>query len=368
MQTQKKILSVVGARPNFMKVAPLHKVFLQMPDKFIHKICHTGQHFDEKMSTIFFTELELPKPDFYLGISGGSHAEQTGKIMIAFEKVVLQENPDLIVVVGDVNSTLACALVASKLNIPIAHIEAGLRSFDNTMPEEINRKVTDILSDYLFVTEQSGITNLVNEGIDSGKMFLVGNSMIDSLFHYLPKTQDSKILQHLSIKAKEYTLVTFHRPSNVDDYNSLVKLHNFLNELAQLKTVVFPIHPRTKSNLESHNLLKSLSKNVVLSEPIGYIDFITLEKEALLVITDSGGVQVETTALHIPCLTLRNNTEIPATFEIGTNILVGTNFINVIQETKNILSDNYKKGSLPIFWDGNTATRIANILSEKLFS
>jgi len=363
---QKKILSVVGARPNFMKVAPLHKAFLQVSDKIIHKICHTGQHFDEKMSTVFFTELGLPKPDYFLGVSGGSHAQQTAQIMLEFEKVVIQEKPDLVLVVGDVNSTLACSLVAAKLNIPIAHVEAGLRSFDNTMPEEINRKVTDVLSHYLFVTEQSGVDNLLHEGIHTDKIFFVGNIMIDCLFDYLPRTTYSHILQSLSIVSKEYILVTFHRPSNVDDYASLLQLQQFLNQLAELKKVVFPVHPRTLANFQKHNLIVGLHNNIIITEPIGYIDFIALQKEALLVITDSGGVQVETTAMNVQCLTVRDNTEIPVTFAVGTNQLVGTDFNNVVAETMNIINGNTKTGSMPTFWDGKTASRIVSVLCEKL--
>lgn len=364
---QKKILSIVGARPNFMKVAPLHKAFMQMTDTIIHKICHTGQHFDEKMSTIFFTELGLPKPDYFLGISGGSHAQQTGQIILEFEKVLLQEKPDLLIVVGDVNSTLACTIVASKLQIPIAHVEAGLRSFDNTMPEEINRKVTDVLADYLFVSEQSGVDHLLNEGINTDKIFHVGNVMIDSLYNYIELAQKSSILEKLAIQEHDYILVTFHRPSNVDDKNSILKLLDFLNNLGKQKTVVFPIHPRTLSNFQKFDLIKDLHPSIKLTDPIGYIDFIHLQQSACLVITDSGGIQEETTALNVQCLTVRNNTERPITVEIGTNQLIGTDFNNVIEASKKILLGQIKIGTIPELWDGNTASRIASILKQKLF-
>ena len=364
---QKKILSIVGARPNFMKVAPLHKAFMQMTDTIIHKICHTGQHFDEKMSTVFFTELGLPKPDYFLGISGGSHAQQTGQIILEFEKVLLQEKPDLLIVVGDVNSTLACTIVASKLQIPIAHVEAGLRSFDNTMPEEINRKVTDVLADYLFVSEQSGVDHLLNEGINTDKIFHVGNVMIDSLYNYIELAQKSSILEKLAIQEHDYILVTFHRPSNVDDKDSILKLLYFLNNLGKQKTVVFPIHPRTLSNFQKFDLIKDLHPSIKLTDPIGYIDFIHLQQSACLVITDSGGIQEETTALNVQCLTVRNNTERPITVEIGTNQLIGTDFNNVIEASKKILLGQIKIGTIPELWDGNTASRISSILKQKLF-
>jgi len=365
---RKKIVSVVGARPNFIKIAPLHKAFSEMTEIISHKICHTGQHFDKKMSDVFFTELELPKPDYFLGVSGGSHAQQTAQIILEFEKVLLFEKPDLVIVVGDVNSTMACALVASKLNVPIAHIEAGLRSFDREMPEETNRKITDVLSDYLFVTEQCGIDNLLKEGVDEQKIFFVGNVMIDSLYNYLPQAKRSPICKELSIKPEDYILVTFHRPSNVDDFESLVQLQNFLNKLSELKTVVFPIHPRTRSNFEKHCLMNGLNTNIRLTDPIGYIDFIALQLHALLVITDSGGIQEETTALNVQCLTVRNNTERPVTVEIGTNQLIGTNYDRVIEESIKIINGQLKTGSLPYLWDGKSASRIAGIIINKLVS
>lgn len=256
----KKIISVVGARPNFMKVAPIHKAFKKYSDKITHLICHTGQHYDEKMSKVFFDDLELPHPDFYLGVGSGSHAEQTAKVMIEFEKILIQEKPDMILVVGDVNSTIACSLTAAKLHIKIVHVEAGLRSFDMEMPEEINRILTDRISDYLFVTEKSGIENLTNEGVAKEKVFFVGNVMIDSLCHYLQKADMSDIHSKLELEKGKYVLVTLHRPSNVDTKDSLEKLVHFLNTIGSERKVVFPIHPRTKNNLQKFELLGKLTQ------------------------------------------------------------------------------------------------------------
>ena len=383
-----KIISVVGARPNFMKVAPIHKAFKQKslnnPDLSIeHLICHTGQHYDEKMSKIFFDDLELPKPDFYLGVGSGSHSEQTAKVMMEFEKVLLQEKPDLVIVVGDVNSTIACSLVASKMGIKIAHVEAGLRSFDMSMPEEINRILTDRISNYLFVTEKSGLENLKNEGVPDNKIFFTGNVMIDSLVTYLPKADESKILNDLNLKnspdtniiqidsnsvpahnanQKNYILITLHRPANVDSLQFLTKLVSFLNALAEKRPIIFPIHPRTNKNLIKYNLNKSLSENVQLTDPIGYVDFLCLTKNAELIITDSGGIQEESTYLGVQCITVRNNTERPITVDEGTNQLIGTDLDDVAQAALKVLEGNTKKGSIPELWDGHAAERIVEIL------
>lgn len=363
---KKKIISVVGARPNFMKVAPLHKEFAKHASAVEHLICHTGQHFDEKMSKVFFDELELPKPDFYLGVSGGSHAQQTANVMLKFEEIVLQEKPDLVIVVGDVNSTLACSVVASKLNIQVAHVEAGLRSFDNEMPEEINRKITDTISDYLFVSEPSGMLNLQNEGVESNRYYFVGNIMIDSLTNYLPKAEQSLVLPQLGIEPMSYVLATFHRPSNVDELASLEKLTRFLNKLSSEYTVLFPVHPRTLNNLKKAGLLESLSSAVKLLDPVGYIDFIALQKNALLVVTDSGGIQEETTVLGVQCLTARENTERPVTVDIGTNQLVGTDFDAVLAKAEEVLGGTVKEGGVPEKWDGKTAGRIVEIILNHL--
>lgn len=366
-----KVISVVGARPNFMKVAPIYKSFKMYKENnpnidIDHKICHTGQHYDKHMSDIFFKDLELPEPDFYLGVGSGSHAEQTAKIMIEFEKVLLQEKPDIIIVYGDVNSTIACSLTAVKLGIKIAHVEAGLRSFDKTMPEEINRILTDAISDYLFVTEPSAIVNLKNEGKSEKNIFFVGHVMIDNLINHLPKIENSDILIRLKLTSQEYIVVTLHRPSNVDKKERLEELLNFLLNISKQRKIVFPIHPRTEKNLKSFGLYDSIkSENIIITQPIGYIDFIKLVKNSLCVITDSGGIQEETTYLKIPCITLRESTERPITVDIGTNYLVG-NDLNLCKEIfNNILDGNIKKSRTPDLWDGKASERIVNTLINR---
>ncbi len=347
-----------------MKVAPIYKA-LAATQRYKPILLHTGQHYDEKMSKIFFEELELPKPDIYLGVGSGSHAEQTAKIMIEFEKVLCKEVPDLVIVVGDVNSTLACSIVAAKLLVPVAHVEAGLRSYDRTMPEEINRLVTDSVSDLLFVSEPSGIYNLMKEGVPDEKVFFVGNVMIDSLVAHIDKANNSKILEQLNLTPKAYTLVTLHRPSNVDEKSSLEKILRIFEAISKKSKIVFPIHPRTKKMLEQFGLMEKVSGiDVQLIEPQGYIEFLKLMKEAKLVITDSGGVQEETTVLQVPCLTMRENTERPITIEVGTNLLVGTDESEVIQAAMNVLNGKVKKGLIPEKWDGRAAERIVAHLDE----
>lgn len=362
----KKIISVVGARPNFMKVAPLYRAFKKYPDKIQHLVCHTGQHYDEKMSKIFFDELEMPKPDFYLGIGSGTHAEQIAGVMVAFEKVLQNEKPDLVLVVGDVNSTIACSLVASRFNIKVAHVEAGLRSFDRTMPEEINRILTDTIADYLFVTEQSGIDNLKQEGIPDGKIFFVGNVMIDSLVFYLSIIEKSDILQKLHCTKKDYILVTLHRPANVDTEEELKQLFEMLNRIADRRKIIFPIHPRTKNNLRKFHLINMVSDKIFLTEPLGYIEFISLIKNSLMIVTDSGGIQEESTYLQVPCITVRNNTERPVTVTVGTNRLIGTDTSKVELAVEEVLNGKIKKGNIPELWDGRAAERICKIIVEKL--
>lgn len=367
-----KIISVVGARPNFMKIAPIYKQLNKKRKELSnnhnsnftieHLICHTGQHYDKIMSDVFFNQLGLPEPDFYLGVGGGTHAEQTGKIMIEFEKVLLKERPDLVIVVGDVNSTIACSLTAKKLHIQVAHVEAGLRSFDRDMPEEINRILTDAISDYLFVTEKNGIENLRHEGIDESKIFFVGNCMIDSLINFLPMTKSSDIMNKLNLNKKNFILVTMHRPSNVDNKERLKGLIDLLNYIALKRTVVFPIHPRTKKNLETFQLLSSINKNIILTDPIGYLDFITLLNNSELTLTDSGGIQEESTYLGVQCITLRKSTERPSTVEIGTNQLIGDDFEKAKTAVDLVLSGNIKKGKVPELWDGHAAERIVDIL------
>lgn len=362
MKKQINIISVVGARPNFMKIAPIHRAFLRHRGKVSHLICHTGQHYDEKMSQIFFRDLELPEPDFYLGAGSGSHAEQTAKIMIEFEKIILKGKPDLVIVAGDVNSTIACSLVAVKLGIKVAHIEAGLRSFDRTMPEEINRILTDSISDYLFVTEQSGIINLKREGVAKEKIFLVGNTMIDSLVHFLPRADKSEVLTRYGLDPAGYCLVTLHRPSNVDSQSFLKELLVIMNSLAEKIKIVFPVHPRTMKNINAAGLMKNLNPNLILTEPVGYIDFLAMTKNAGFIITDSGGIQEESTYLGVQCITVRENTERPVTVKLGTNRLIGTNLKKVKTAALDIIKGKVKRGSIPPLWDGHTAERIADII------
>ena len=360
----KKIISVVGARPNFMKVAPVHNALKQYPD-IRHLICHTGQHYDEKMSKVFFEDLELPQPEFYLGVGSGTHAEQTARVMVEFEKVIDREHPDLVIVVGDVNSTIACSLVAAKALVPIAHVEAGLRSFDRTMPEEINRLLTDALSEYLFVTETSGLRNLEQEGVANDRVFFVGNVMIDSVARYLPKASGSDILKRFSLEPSGFAVATFHRPSNVDTAEGLDKIVRLLNSIAERKTVVFPVHPRTRANLSKLDTKLPIHANVRLTDPVGYLDFLWLMKNAALVMTDSGGIQEETTYLGIPCITLRENTERPVTVEEGTNYLEG-NFEKAETIGRDILAGKGKKGKIPELWDGKAAERIAEVITKRL--
>ena len=383
-----KIISVVGARPNFMKMAPVHKEFEKLSaiqsscwegsgqkshqeagQAVEHLICHTGQHYDEKMSKVFFTDLELPQPDFYLGVGSGSHAEQTAKVMIEFEKVLIREKPDLVIVYGDVNSTVACSLVAAKMGVKIAHVESGLRSFDRTMPEEINRIVTDHLSDYLFVTEKSGIENLRREGISEDNIFFVGNTMIDSLVTYLPQAERSTVLKLYNVRPSNYILVTLHRPTNVDDIENVEHIIRLLNKLAEKRKIIFPVHPRTKTVLDRLNSVPAdmlnISPNLILTDPIGYIDFLCLMKNAEFVITDSGGIQEETTFLNVQCITVRENTERPVTVDIGTNYLIGTNLKRLEETAIHILDGKIKNGKIPLYWDGSTSQRVVETLVKK---
>ena len=374
------VIQVVGARPNFMKVAPLHRAIKNLAG-WTSKIVHTGQHFDAKMSDIFFTQLELPKPDFFLGIGGGSHTEVTAKIMLAFEKIVESEKPDLIIVVGDVTSTLACTLVAIKMGIPLAHVEAGLRSGDRTMPEEINRILTDSVANYLFVTEQSGLDHLKREGVPDEKVFFTGNVMIDSLVRYQEKAKSSRILEELGLQPSDlenrrevsrlyetdYIVMTMHRPANVDTETGLKAILELI-ELSTAKTkVVFPIHPRTRSNMAKFGLEDALTqnKNLILTEPLGYLEFIQLMTHSKAILTDSGGIQEETTYLGIPCLTFRDSTERPITVTLGTNqLLADLNPKITFAALEEILAGHHKKGQIPPLWDGHAAERIA----ENLFN
>lgn len=365
---KKRILIVAGARPNFMKVAPLICEFNKYKSRFEVLFVHTGQHYDFEMSEIFFQDLRIPKPDIYLNIGSASHAVQTAKIMMAFERVTLREKPDLIVVVGDVNSTLACALVTSKLNIKVAHVEAGLRSFDRTMPEEINRTITDSLSDYLFVSEKSGLENLKREGINSDKVYFVGNVMIDTLSANLPIINRSDILNEYGLTKREYCVMTLHRPSNVDSPATLSELLDVLSAVSERIKIIYPIHPRTMKMMNKHKFLNKFKKleNLLVVDPLGYIDFTKLVKESKFVITDSGGIQEESTFLGVPCLTIRANTERPVTIKKGTNYLVGRSKTKVLKYAKDILNSKSKKGSIPELWDGKATKRIVKILSMSL--
>lgn len=359
-----RVVSVVGARPNYMKVAPLHRAFAQYEALVEHLIVHTGQHYDAEMSDVFFADLEMPPPAVFLGVGSGTHAQQTARIMLAFEPVCLELRPELVIVVGDVNSTIACALTAVKLGIPVAHVEAGLRSFDRTMPEEINRIATDAIADYFFVTEPSGVENLRREGAPPERIFLVGNTMIDSLLFALPKARAHPIRARLGLSPREYVVVTLHRPSNVDDPVQLRGLLEVLDELAQWRRVVFPVHPRTQQALERFGL-QSLTEALLVVPPLGYVEFLALVLEADFVVTDSGGIQEETTYLGIPCLTLRTTTERPITCQLGTNRLVPPEPEAFRRALGELRWGQRKSGQVPPLWDGHAAERIARIVVEQ---
>ena len=359
------IILVVGARPNFMKIAPIQK---ELDSRGIPNILlHTGQHYDDNMSKVFFDDLKMKKPDIYLGIGSGSHATQTAKVMVEFEQVCSQYNPSMVVVVGDVNSTLACSLVSAKLNIKCAHVEAGLRSFDREMPEEINRIVTDSICDILLTPSDDGDENLLNEGVDESKIHMVGNVMIDSLLNNLDVAKNLDVLTKYGI-SKDYVLVTLHRPSNVDEKSVFSDIISALEELSGDVEFVFPMHPRTKKMAEKFQLygrIESIS-GMKITEPAGYLEFISLMSKSKLVLTDSGGLQEETTALGIPCLTIRENTERPVTITQGTNQLVGTDRERIVQSGKEALQGDGKAGQIPKFWDGKTSARIVDVLLQTI--
>lgn len=360
-----RVLHVVGARPNFMKVAPIMKALDAIGTNQI--LVHTGQHYDRAMSELFFDELGLPRPDINLGIGSGSHGEQTGRIMAAFEPVLEKERPDLVLVVGDVNSTMACAIDAKKLNIRVAHVEAGLRSGDMEMPEEINRIVTDSVSDYLFATDRIARDNLLAQGVPDERIFLVGNVMIDSLLQHRERALLRPTLDELGLKGADgatvpYVVVTLHRPSNVDSPKRLEGIVRALMNIAEETAVVFPVHPRTRSRLREGGFQERLEgRGVRLIEPLGYLDFLNLNANAATVITDSGGIQEETTILGVPCLTLRDNTERPITIEQGTNRLIGTHPEAIIEAFREVRGGT-GTNSVPELWDGRAAERIAQII------
>ena len=360
----KKLYCIVGARPNFMKAAPVVDALKKIPGTTVQLI-HTGQHYDRKMSGLFFEELGLPIPDEDLEVGSGSHGEQTGQIMIRFEPVLKTKQPDLVMVFGDVNSTVAASLCAAKMNIPVAHVEAGLRSFDRTMPEELNRIVTDQLSDYLFITELSARKNLIHEGIPEEKIFFVGNVMVDTLLKHRERAQLIDAKSKLGLPSEGYGILTLHRPSNVDDTRALLEILEAVGELSRQLPIVFPCHPRTRQQLnksEFSTVLGTHGNRVMIIEPLGYLEFLSLLGDARLVLTDSGGIQEETTVLGIPCLTLRDNTERPVTIEQGTNTLVGNSRDCILAEGAKALDGGMCHGRMPELWDGKAAERIAEIV------
>jgi UDP-N-acetylglucosamine 2-epimerase (non-hydrolysing) len=346
-----KIAPILEAMKNYLQLQPL--------------LVHTGQHYDYEMSGAFFDDLNIPEPDVYLGVGSGSHAVQTAKIMIEFEKVMLEHKPDMVLVVGDVNSTLACALVAVKLQTAVAHVEAGIRSFDRTMPEEINRLLTDAVSDYLFPPSEHGYENLRREGIPEEKIFLVGDVMIDTLLKYKEKATKTPILDELGLQKGNYALMTMHRPHNVDIKENLMNILNAIQEIQSKIPIVFPIHPRTRRRIEEFHLDERLSnmKNLIVGEPAGYLRFLNLMMHSKFVLTDSGGMQEETTVLNIPCLTMRENTERPETIDEGTNTLVGNNSHRIIEESLKILDGQGKSGTYPELWDGCASKRVVEIIA-----
>jgi UDP-N-acetylglucosamine 2-epimerase (non-hydrolysing) len=382
MISEMKLLIVVGARPNFMKAAPILKALgefnrsrSEWAEAIVPVLVHTGQHYDAQMSDAFFSELDLPQPDVFLGAGSGSHAAQTAEIMRRFEPVLLEHKPDALLVVGDVNSTLACALVASKLTgksrPAIAHVEAGLRSCDRSMPEEINRILTDQISDLLFVTEESGVRNLRAEGIPSGRIHFVGNTMIDSLREYESRAESSPVIERFGLKRGGYVLLTLHRAANVDDRESFTEILEGLEDLASSHRIIFPAHPRTQKQIRELGLesffLDEHSAGIKMIEPQGYLDFLCLMKHARLVVTDSGGIQEETTALGVPCVTVRENTERPVTVQLGTNILAGTKRETIRLAIQKQLAFRGAR-RIPEMWDGRAGARIVGILAERLIT
>jgi UDP-N-acetylglucosamine 2-epimerase (non-hydrolysing) len=373
-----RLLSVVGARPNFMKIAPIVRELKNFPEAE-HSLVHSGQHYDDLLSGSFFADLDLPKPDVNLQVGSGSHAVQTAEIMKRIEPVLLDYKPNIVLVVGDVNSTIAAALTAAKLGIRVAHIEAGLRSFDMTMPEEINRKLTDAVSELLFVTEESGVKNLRNEGVATDRIFLVGNVMIDTLLRHRELASKSGILERLGLgqngsRCGRYGVLTLHRPSNVEDANTLKGILSAVSTVAREFPIFFPAHPRTRKNIANFGFEKYLSEpgeggarsGIVPLEPLGYLDFLALNDRARIVLTDSGGVQEETTVLGVPCLTLRENTERPVTVDQGSNQVVGTIPEQIVASAEAVLQQPEHEYPRPPLWDGRAASRIVAILRERL--
>jgi UDP-N-acetylglucosamine 2-epimerase (non-hydrolysing) len=363
MQANLKVVHVVGARPNFMKIAPVMRALAAAPG-FEQVLVHTGQHYDPEMSRVFFDDLGLPAPDISLEVGSGTHAQQTAAVMIGFETACLRARPDLVLVTGDVNSTLAAALVAAKLQIPCAHLEAGLRSFDRSMPEEINRIVTDRVSELLLTPSEDADANLRAEGIDPASIHRVGNVMIDSLLRQLPSARAEVDLARWNVRAGHYAVLTLHRPATVDSPEVLARVIGALETIAQRIPIVFPAHPRTKKRLQETGLLERLarSQHIRLSEPLGYREFLGLFSQASFVLTDSGGLQEESTALGLPCLTLREHTERPITVELGTNLLTGTDPARLLAAADGVMAGQSKRGRVPPLWDGHAAERVREVL------
>ncbi len=365
----KTIYLVAGARPNFMKIAPIVRA-LRSHGGLAYQIIHTGQHYDREMNDVFFEELGIPQPDVFMSAGGGSHAQQTGKIMVAFEELCQSERPAAVLVVGDVNSTLACSIVAKKLNIPVAHVEAGLRSGDMAMPEEINRLVTDSISDWFFVTEPSAVAHLLREGKPQAAIHYVGHVMVDNLLYQAGKLihADTSGFETSAYKATHttnggrYGVITLHRPSNVDNAAMMRRIGGALTEIATALPLIFPVHPRTRANLAKFGI--DLGPNITLVGPQAYMAFLNLWKDAAVVLTDSGGMQEETTALGVPCITIRENTERPVTVEEGTNVVAGTDPAVIVAQARKILRGEGKQGRRPHLWDGNAAERIVDILAR----
>jgi UDP-N-acetylglucosamine 2-epimerase (non-hydrolysing) len=365
------IYLVAGARPNFMKIAPIVRA-LQGQDRLSFKIIHTGQHYDREMNDVFFEELGIPQPDVFMAAGGGSHAQQTAKIMVGFEELCMSERPAAVLVVGDVNSTLACSIVAKKLNIPVAHVEAGLRSGDMTMPEEINRLVTDSISDWFFVTEPAALEHLRREGKPDSAVHYVGHVMVDNVLYQADKLTrtDTASFETSAFKAarkeagQRYGVVTMHRPSNVDDAETFTRIAGALKEIAGELPLIFPVHPRTRANIEKFGI--DLGPNITLAGPQAYMAFLNLWKDAAVVLTDSGGLQEETTALGVPCVTIRENTERPVTVDEGSNVLAGTDPAAILREARKVLRGEGKQGRRPHLWDGKAAERIVAVLASEL--
>lgn len=365
---KKKILIVAGARPNFIKITQFEKQFALYPDRFEFKILHTGQHYDKNMSDVFFEALKLKTPEFFLEVKGQTPSQQIGNIIIGMEPVLQDLQPDLVIVVGDVNSTLAAAVATDRQQIKLAHVESGLRSFDRTMPEEINRIVADALADIFFITEESGRVNLLNEGKSEDQIHLVGNTMIDTLVAFQEEISNSDILDKLNVQKNNYALLTIHRPSNVDDKDSLTKVLDLIDKVTERMPAIFPVHPRTTNRFKEFGLTDRVEKNtkLTITEPLDYFSFQKLIAESQVVITDSGGIQEETSFKHVPCLTLRDTTERPSTLDLGTSTLISYDLDVIDKILKEIVAGKYKKGEDLPFWDGKATGRIVEVLLDIL--